>query len=347
MNKERVFIIAEAGSNWKAGSRARDLARAKALIDAAAAAGADAVKFQTFRADTVYVPNAGTSDYLSRNGIRRSITEIFREMSMPYGMIPQLASHCRKRKIEFMSSFFSPHDFEAVNPCVRLHKIASYEITHPGLIILAARSGKPLILSTGAASYEDIDWAVALFRKNRGQSISLMQCTAKYPAPLESLHLRVIPELAGRYRVPVGLSDHSRDPVVAPVAAAALGARLIEKHFTLDNRFAGPDHAFAVTPRVLAELVRAVRACESALGAAQKRVLPEEAELHGYAQRALQAARDIQKGEGLALGKNMAILRPGKQKKGVHPKLLGLIEGKKAKHFIAVGRGIRLSDVLT
>lgn len=342
-----VFIIAEAGSNWKCGSPKEDLARALALIDIAAKAGADAVKFQTFRAQTVYVSNAGTSDYLSKHGIKRSIGDIFKDLSMPYAMIPKLAAYCRKKKIEFMSSFFSPDDFEAVNPHVRRHKIASYEITHPRLLYLAARSGKPLILSTGASTHDDIGRAIRYFKKNGGKKISLMQCTAKYPAPFSSLNLRAIPKLCLCYRVPVGLSDHSLDPIVAPVAAVALGASLIEKHFTLSQRLQGPDHAFAIEPHDLEKMVRSIRNCEQTLGDGLKRVLGEEKELHQYAQRGVQASRNICRGEVLRLGVNMAILRPGRQKKGMNPLIwLSKAEGKRVKRNIAIGEGIQRSDFL-
>src|SRR3990167_8381290 len=127
--KRPVFIIAEAGSNWKVGSSAADWKRARALVDTAKEAGADAVKFQTFRASSVYVPNAGVSAYLSKQGIRESIVGLFERLSMPYEMIPKLAAYCRKQKMEFMSSFFSADDFKIVNPWVWRHKIASYEIT--------------------------------------------------------------------------------------------------------------------------------------------------------------------------------------------------------------------------
>lgn len=341
----KVFIIAEAGSNWKVGSPAQDLKMAKALIDAAKEAGADAVKFQTYRAETVYVPNAGSSDYLAKNGIRRSITEIFRDLAMPYAMIPKLAAHAKKRRIEFMSSAFSETDFKAVDPYVLRHKIASYEISHPRLLTLAAKSGKPLILSTGACAYKDIDWAVDFFKRSGGRSISLMQCTAKYPAPFSALNLRVIPEMLRRYRVPVGLSDHSMDPVVGPLTAVALGATLLEKHFTMDRKLRGPDHAFAVTPQELKKMVFSVRNCEEALGDGKKRVLSVEKELKAYAQRALQATRDISKGEVMREGHNIGILRPGKQLQGAHPKHLNSINGKRASRSIPVGRGVRLKDV--
>ncbi|MCZ7587139.1 MAG: N-acetylneuraminate synthase family protein [Deltaproteobacteria bacterium] len=219
-----VFVIAEAGSNWRMGTPARDMKMAKTLIDAAADAGADAVKFQTYRPETVYVPNAGDSDYLSEAGIKESITEIFRDLSMPYEMIPELAAYAAEKNIEFMSTPFSVRDFSEIDPHVRRHKIASYEISHVRLLEAAGQSGKPLVLSTGASVEADIAWAVDTYRSAGGADLTLMQCTAKYPAPVSSLNLRTLPWLRDRFGVRVGLSDHSRHPTWAPVAAVALGA---------------------------------------------------------------------------------------------------------------------------
>lgn len=244
-----------------------------------------------------------------------------------------------------MSSFFSPADFGAVDPHVRIHKIASYEISHPQLLTLAARSKKPLILSTGASTLDEIGWAVRFFRSRGGRALCLMQCTAKYPAPFSALNLKAIPALARTFDVVAGFSDHSRDPLIAPVAAVALGARVIEKHFTLSNKLAGPDHAFAVTPAELKQMVTAVRRCEEALGDGHKRVLSEERELHAYAQRALQATRRIARGERLRLDENIAILRPGKQPKGLHPMHLAYVVGRRVSRVIHAGVGIRRGDL--
>ena len=244
-----VFVIAEAGSNWRMGSPERDLAMAQALINVAVEAGADAVKFQTFRPETVYVAEAGASDYLADAGIKQSIRDIFADIAMPYDMLPKLADYARSRGIEFMSTAFSPADFAAVDPLVKVHKIASYEISHIRLIELAARSGKPTVMSTGAATLDDVAWAVGHYHRSGGKDLCLMQCTAKYPAPLDTLRLATIPELQRMFGVSVGLSDHSREAVVGPLAATAIGARVIEKHFTLDNRLPGPDHPFALNSR--------------------------------------------------------------------------------------------------
>ena len=326
------------------GAPERDLKMAFTLIDTARAAGADAVKFQTYRPETVYVANAGESDYLAGNGIKESITDIFRDLAMPYEMIPKLADHCRQVGIEFMSTPFSIADAQAVDPHVKRHKIASYEINHSRLIEWLAKTGKPVIQSTGAATYDDIAWMIAHFHQHGGKSLTLLQCTAKYPAPLDAMNLRAIPELAARYQVSVGLSDHSRDPVIAPVAAVALGATVIEKHYTLDNRLPGPDHAFAITAEELKVMVGAVRAAETARGDGKKVILPAEAELRAFAQRGLQTIAPIKKGDKLAEGNNIDILRPGKQRKGLHPQHLPDVEGKRATRDIAPGDGLQTGD---
>jgi N-acetylneuraminate synthase len=339
-----VFIIAEAGSNWRMGTPARDLAMARALIEVAADAGADAVKFQSFRPETLYVANAGSSGYLANSGITATMEEIFADLTMPHDMLPVLAEHARTAGIGFMSTAFSPADFAAVDPLVAAHKIASYEISHIRLIELAARAGKPTVMSTGAATLQDVAWAVEHYHRCGGRDLCLMQCTAKYPAPIESLNLAAIPELAGTFGVSVGLSDHSRDPVVGPLAAAALGARVIEKHFTLDNRLPGPDHAFAVTPAELRQLVKAVRATASARGTGVKDVLPVETELSSFAQRGVQAIRPIAAGDVLTEDGNIAILRPGQQTKGVHPRYLQSIHGRRATRTLRPGEGLQVGD---
>jgi N-acetylneuraminate synthase len=339
-----VFIIAEAGSNFRMGTPDRDLAMGKALIDAAAEAGADAVKFQTYRPETVYVPNAGEAQYLSDAGMAEPITEIFRDLAMPYAMLPKLAEHCEKRGVEFMSTPFSIDDAEAVDPYVRRHKLASYEISHLRLIERLARFGKPVIMSTGCAEEPDIEWAVDQFFQNGGTDLTLMQCTAKYPAPLSSLNLRAIPWLKDRFGLPVGLSDHSRDPVAGPAGATALGATVIEKHFTLHNALPGPDHAFALTPDELSRMVRAIRGMEQAMGQGGKSVLDEERELRSFARRAVQAVRDIAKGEPLREGVNVDVLRPGKQRQGVHPRHLAEMEGCAARRDIPAGDGVTPED---
>lgn len=339
-----VFIIAEAGSNWRMGAFARDLKMAKTLIDVASDSHADAIKFQTFSAESVYVHGAGRPGYLAKMGLTDSIEDIFADMAMPYQMIPEIADYCRSRNIEFMSSAFSIKDAEAINPYVKIHKIASYEISYSRLIEYMAKTGKPIILSTGACNYEDIEWALNHIDQYGGTKVSLLQNTAKYPTELYMLNLKVIPDLIERYRVPVGLSDHSRNPIVAPVCAVALGATIIEKHFTLDNRLPGPDHNFALTPPELKSMVQAIREAEQTLGIGTKTIQKEEMELRRFARRSIQTTKAIKKGEILMEGVNLDILRPGNKTQGLHPKFILDVNHKRATRDLDAGEGILVGD---
>lgn len=339
------YVIAEAGSNWRMGSIRRDEKMARTLIDVAVEAGCNAVKFQTYRPETTYVENAGESDYLSQAGIKESIRDIFSDLAMPYEMVEGLATYCEALGITFMSSVFSVDDLKAVDPFTPMHKLASYEISHLRLIEAMAATGKPAILSTGASSPEDINWAVSKFRSMSQATLSLMQCTARYPAPLSSLNLSVIPWMKARWGVPAGLSDHSRDPITGPLAAVALGANLIEKHYTLHNDLPGPDHKFAVTAAELKEMVAAIRRAEEAVGDGVKRVHQEEEELYHYARRGVQAIASIEAGAPFVEGENFAILRPGKQRRGMHPKNIERLQGARAQRLIPVGDGIGEDDV--
>jgi N-acetylneuraminate synthase len=340
-----TYIIAEAGSNWRMGTPKRDLAMAHALIDVAKDTGCDAVKFQTYKTSTIYVANAGESDYLAESGIKESINEIFDDLSMPYEMIEKLADYARMKQIDFMSTPFSTADADAVDPFVMMHKIASYEISHTELQAHLAAKGKPIIFSTGASTYEDIDFAFEHLRKSGAKQLGILQCTAKYPAALADIHVREIPALIERYGVPVGLSDHSREATIAPAAAVALGASILEKHYTLDNRLPGADHPFALEPDELRDLVVAVRATERVRGRAGKAVSDAERELYAFARRGLQATRALAAGEVVKLHENVAILRPGKRKLGAHPRHLAAIEGKRLRGPVGAGEGISLEDV--
>jgi N-acetylneuraminate synthase len=339
-----VFIIAEAGSNYRMGNRNQDLTMARALIEVAAESGADAVKFQVFRADKVYAAGAGPCDHLTQKGMSADISQIFKDLEMPYDFLPLLAGHCKKHGVELMASFFSKEDFEAVDPWVKRHKIASPELHHPRLLELAASSKKPTLLSTGISTEEEIDWAVGHFRQAGGGELTLLQCTVEYPAEPQALNLLTLPFLAKRFGVQVGLSDHSLHPLIAPVAAVALGAQVVEKHFTLHRRLVGPDHSWAITGEELKEMVKAIRLAQEMLGEPKKRIAVQEEPLRRFSRRGVQAIRSIKRGEQLREGENIDILRPGHQSLGMHPSLLPQIEGRKAKREIAKGEGIQEVD---
>ena len=341
-----VFVIAEAGSNWRVGTDDTDRQMAQALVRVAVDAGADAVKFQTFRAGEVYVADAGQSEYLSELGIKRSINDIFEDLEMPYDLVGEIAGYCGEQGIEFMSTPFSVVDADAVDPHVRRHKVASYEINLVRLLQRLAAARKPLLISTGAATVDDIEFSLKTVRDAGAEDITLLQCTSSYPAPPESLNLTAIPWMRERFGLPVGLSDHSRDPLVGPVSAVALGATVIEKHFTIDNRLPGPDHAYALEPEELTAMVQAVRAAEQVRGDGVKAVGSHEMELRRFAVRAIQATRDIEPGDAIVEGDNVDVLRPGKRSSGMHPRHLDTLQGRHATRHIPAGEGIRPGDVL-
>jgi len=335
----RTFVIAEAGANWRfCPDQKKNYGQALKLIDIAKAAGADAVKFQVYRADKLYVGTAGKAGYLKKE---RPIYDIIKDMELPYEWLSGLKKHCDKRGILFLATPFdegSARELGSVG--VAAYKIASYTISYLPFLKFLARSGKPIILSTGASSLADIDRAVEAIRGEGNDSIALMQCTAKYPAPLETINLRSIPYLKERYGVPAGLSDHSREPYAAPLGAVTLGANIIEKHFTVSNDLEGPDHAFAVLPEELAGLISGIRGVEKALGDGKKYVLSEEQELYDFCRRKIYAAKTIKAGEILTRD-NIVSLRPGRAEKGIDSSEFDAVLGKKARTGIKKDQAIK------
>jgi len=339
-NKGHTFVIAEAGSNWKIGEYQKDISQAKRLIDIAKNAGADAVKFQTYKSKTVYVENAGKSDYLAESGIQENINDIFENLSMPYEMIPILAKYCKEKDILFMSTPFSVEDAKVIDPFVEIHKIASFEINHIPLLEFLAKTQKPILISTGASNETEIKFAIDILKKNDNSKIGLMQCTSKYPAPLSSLNLSVIPNMKKKFSVPIGFSDHSLDSMIAPLSAIGFGATVIEKHFTSNKKLPGPDHAFALEPKELEQMIRSIRDADKTKGSGKKEVLEEEKELREFATRSLQAIKDIKKGDTLRFEKNFNVLRSGKRKRGLDARYLYEVDGKTSLTNIEKGDGI-------
>jgi N-acetylneuraminate synthase len=340
IKNNHTFVIAEAGSNWKVGTFEEDLEMAKKLIDTAKDSGADAVKFQTYKSETVYVKNAGKSGYLDKNGINETINGIFDKLSMPYEMIPKLSDYCKKQDIMFMSTPFSVQDAEEIDPFVEIHKIASFEINHVRLLEYISKTKKPVIVSTGASTFTECDFVIELFKKNGNNKIALLQCTSNYPAPISALNLSVIPKIKNRYDVPVGFSDHSLDPITAPLVAIGFGANIIEKHFTMDKNLEGPDHSFALNPEELKQMIKCIRAADLSKGAGEKEILKEELELRKFATRSIQAIKNIKKGDIFEDGKNIDVLRPGNRLRGMDAKFLESIIGKHATKDIEDGDGI-------
>jgi sialic acid synthase SpsE len=315
---EPCYIIAEAGSNHNG-----SLETALALIDVAAEAGADAVKFQGFRARTLYPRSAGRSDYL---GDPRSIYDIIEAMELSPAWLPTLAARCAKRNVHFLCTPFDEAWVELLDGHVPAFKLASYEMSHLPLARAVLARGKPVFASTGAHTLDEVRPLLDVAREVGNEALVVLQCTAAYPTPPHAVNARAIATLREATGHLVGLSDHSRDPIVAPVVAVALGACVIEKHFTLSNRLPGPDQAFAVEPDELARLVRAVREAEAVLGTGDKKLQPVESELRRFALRSVFAVRAIRAGDAFS-PENVSVLRNGVNAPGLppaaYPRLLG------------------------
>ena len=322
------FLIAEAGVNHNG-----DLGRALAMVDAAADAGADAVKFQSFRTDALASRHAGAAPYQRAACQVEDQRALLRRLELTPEMHAAIIERCRTRKIEFLSTPFDLDSLEflAGTKALKRLKLGSGEVTNGPLLLAAARTGLPLILSTGMATLEEIAEALAVLDygyepkgstpspgalrawprsqwplDDKGSStpawsqlagkVTLLHCTTAYPAPPGSINLRAMDDLAVRFGLPVGFSDHSRGLHIS-IAAAARGAVVIEKHFTLDRGLVGPDHAASLEPGELAELAAQLRDIAAALGDGHKRPAAEEAANAAVARRSLVAARPIRRGE--------------------------------------------------
>jgi pseudaminic acid synthase len=301
-------VIAEAGSNHN-----RDLETALRLIDVAAEAGTDAVKFQTYTSEGLYSRRTPSPSYLKAGKLlhdHESVWELIKRVEIPWAWHRELASHAKSAGLLFLSTPFEEAAVDALEEVhVPAYKIASYEITHLPLIEHCARTGKPLLISTGMASLADVERALDVANAAGCTEVALLHCAINYPPRFDDLNLRAIQTLRQAFRVPVGWSDHTMGHS-ADVAAVALGACVVEKHYTLDRAQEGPDHAFALEPHELADMVTAIRQTEVALGSSVKRVTPAESEMFRLGRRSLVAARDLEPGTVLERT-DIAVKRPG------------------------------------
>lgn len=322
------YVIAELSGNHNG-----QIERAFRLIDAAKEAGADAVKLQTYTADTITIDHDGPG-FTIEGGLwnGRRLHELYQEAHTPWDWHPQLLEYAEKAGI---SCFSSPFDPTAVDFLDRLgapaYKIASFELVDTPLIAHAARTGKPLIISTGMATDDEIDDAVVAARQAGAQDIALLHCVSGYPTPAEEANLSRIPRLQTLYGCPIGLSDHTLGTEAA-IASVALGATIIEKHFTLARADGGPDAAFSLEPQELAVLVKGVRTAHAAIGKAEYGHTASEQPNMKF-RRSLYAVADIGAGEVLT-PQNVRSIRPGY---GLAPKHLPDILGRRARRAIARG----------
>lgn len=322
------YVIAELSGNHNG-----ELGRAMRLIDAAKEAGADAVKLQTYTADTITI-DCSRPEFLIEGGLwdGRRLYELYQEAHTPWEWHAELFAHAREVGI---TCFSSPFDNTAIDLLERLdapaYKIASFELIDTPLIRYAARTGKPLIMSTGMASYQEIEEALAAARDAGASEIVLLHCVSGYPTPAEDANLRRISQLAAAFGGIIGLSDHTMGIEVA-IASVALGAAMIEKHLTIARADGGPDAAFSLEPRELADLVRGVRKAHAALGTGD--LMPGSSEAGNIIyRRSIYVVADVKAGEFFTEG-NVRSIRPGY---GLAPKHLPEVQGRRAKINLARG----------
>jgi N,N'-diacetyllegionaminate synthase len=328
---EPIYVIAEAGSNHN-----RDLGLAKELIDVAAEAGADAVKFQTYTGSGLYAAETPSFEYLQDE---RKPRELLDAVALPREWQPELAEHALARGIAFFSAAF---DDDAVDSLAEIGvpamKIASFEIVDLPLIRRAASVGVPMIVSTGMATYGEIEDALGTVRETGNRQVALLRCASVYPASAEIMNLRAMATMREAFGVPIGLSDHTTG-IAVPIGAAALGTELIEKHFTLSRELEGPDHAFALEPPELRAMIGGVREVEAAMGNGRLEG-PSEAEageMYSLGRRSVVAAAPIPSGT-LITREMLTTKRPGY---GIKPKDIDLLVGRPARV------DIELDEVIT
>lgn len=304
----RTIIIAEAGVNHNG-----DLELAKKMIDVAAEAGADLVKFQTFNADSLVTRTAQKADYQTlTTGSSESQHEMLRRLELSVGMHKELIAYCAERKISFFSTGF---DIESIDLLLRLgqnhFKIPSGEITNLPYLRHIGRLGKAVILSTGMATMGEIEAAIDVLEQagSSRANITVLHCTTEYPTPMAEVNLRAMQSIHTAFGVAVGYSDHTSGIEVA-IAAVALGASVIEKHFTLDRNLPGPDHKASLEPEELKSMVAAIRNIEVALGDGIKRLTPSEARNKPIVRKSLVASQAIKAGEVFS-AQNITAKRPG------------------------------------
>jgi sialic acid synthase SpsE len=318
-----TYVIAEAGANHN-----RDWDTARRLIEVAAEAGAEAVKFQTYSGRGLYSTKTPSFKYLEPL-TDQSPSELLEDISLPREWQPDLDAYARELGLHFFSTPFDAAAVEQLDALdVPVLKIASFEIVDVELIRKAASTGRPLIVSTGMAVFGEIEDALKAATEGGAPAVGLMQCTSVYPAPPDRMNLRAMDTMERAFKVPVGLSDHSLG-IAIPIAAAALGAAFIEKHFTLDRTLPGPDHPFAVEPDELKAMVTGIREAQAALGDGRKDgPSPEEAEeMYPLGRRSLIATREL--AAGTVLEPDMITTkRPGF---GIAPKHLALVLGRPLK----------------
>ena len=329
--KKKVIIIAEAGANHNG-----SLKNAYKLVDIAKKAGADYVKFQTFKAETLVSKKAPKASYQKKNVKNKSHYNMIKKLEMSYNMHLKIINYCKKKKIKFLSSPFCIDSFKWLMKFnLDFIKIPSGEITNLPLLKVIGKHAKDIILSTGMSETFEIKKALDILG-NKKRKIYLLHCNTEYPSPLSDINLNAIPYLKQKFNFDVGYSDHTLSLEV-PVAAVALGAKIIEKHFTISKKMKGPDHASSLSPKELADTVKAIRNTEIILGNRKKIVSQSEKKNILVARKSIFTSKEVKKGERFSKA-NLICLRPGS---GISPMKIDTILKKKSNKNYSKGQMIK------
>lgn len=333
-----VFIIAEAGVNHNG-----DLQLAKKLVEVAAEAGADAVKFQTFKTENIILPQAPKSTYhVETTGNEQSWFDLLKSQELTREMHVALIEHCKKVGIMFLST---PYDEESADLLDELdvpgYKIASTDANNVPFLKYIARKKRPMILSTAMCSFDEVRESVEAIRAEGLKDLIVLHCTGNYPAKLQDSNLRAMLTLKKQLNVPVGYSDHVLDPLNC-IAAIAMGAVVYEKHFTMDKNLPGPDHRASLNPAELTEMVQMIRKTEQAMGSAEKRVLPSEAENRQKLRKSVVTRVSVRQGERLT-AEMLAIKRPGT---GFRPADYDKLIGQVVTHDLPMNHVLNSNDLV-
>lgn len=325
------FFIAEIGVNHDG-----DVDMAHRLIDIAADAGADAAKFQTYETDALVAPDAPKAPYqVETTGAAETQHAMLRRLELPKTAHPELKAHCERRGLIFLSTPFDPPSAAFLADLgVLAFKTPSLELVNLPFLRQIAKYGRPMIVSTGNSTLSDVDLAVGVI-ESESAPFALLHCVSQYPANASDSNLCAMKTLSAAYNVPVGFSDHTLGTAV-PIAAVALGASVIEKHFTLDRLRPGPDHRASLEPDELKRLIADIRSVESALGDGRKRPRGSEADNGNAGRKSLVAARDLAAGAQISYS-DLTAKRPGT---GVSPALVDLIVGRKLRAAVPQGKPI-------
>lgn len=333
----KVYIIAEAGVNHNG-----SLELAKQLVDQAAECGCDCIKFQTFKTENLVTKSAKKAEYQVANTHNEdSQFSMLKKLELSFHAFKELKDYCEKKQIDFMST---PFDYESVDLLeeldVKVYKMSSGDITNKQLLQYVAKKGKPMIISTGMCTLDEVDEAVSWIEECGNKNITILHCTSNYPAPYDEVNMNAMLTLRDRYPYPAGYSDHTKG-IEIPIMAVSMGAVVIEKHFTLDNNMEGPDHKASLNVDDLKMMVSSIRHIEKAFGDGNK--VPSQSELstREVARKSIVVNRDIKAGSVIS-NADLSLKRPGT---GILPKFLDDLIGKRVKRELKADEMLAWEDV--